>query len=728
MEQQSSLRSGLGSLLRSARTTGSALNAVLLTRSPSAHLFAALGDYRGAAESLAVRTLELALQTSEDDVASRFAAFLASGAASPGGADAPRLLLVQCDPLQCCQTMINHARLLCEQQRALWSASTALAAADGERDASLPRHVVFVVHLPPGTRKRERAYAVDLLPPWTALFVDDIRPDAVAIVEMAGTHHGGGEAGGGELVSGNPTPLASSNAALALQRLPMLEALGTSPYELVASGRLQLGQLLHDSAASALCISAPPELRADDDRVALEDSLVRGSRGGAEPVDDDATDTGAARTDETGGFSRQDFASRLGMLRTLLARAAFHDVVERLVRKALSELDASAASASDASSGAGGTAAPVSGLPSAHVRIACNELQGQGSLRQRLHRALLLVATRAYGRVLHALDTDFNLATLARAPGGSAVEALWLAAASAPGIVSTTAIARTLQSSACVTASLTMTPLVVLNNGRDAPLRARYPFSSSLARLLEAPTTRDALLLGADLDIAMTADDTSPMDAGALGHDALRRAMAVSASVLGRAMADASDAHVCAHGIAGYVHDFIELQGLGAGSARDRDACVPYAVELLRACGGDDALSSPTGVHVTYWAHAARVHRHLALTSSRVPATIRAAARASLARRLLAPAEASSSSHCSDDARGGAPQSAAEADARCCGAVIEELLAQALRRARRTTETTTDSEGVRVQCPWPSASSARAWRSSARQRGRKKKTMRRRVV
>ena len=90
MEQQSSLRSGLGSLLRSARTTGSALNAVLLTRSPSAHLFAALDDYRGAAESLAVRTLELALQTSEDDVASRFAAFLASGAASPARPAATR--------------------------------------------------------------------------------------------------------------------------------------------------------------------------------------------------------------------------------------------------------------------------------------------------------------------------------------------------------------------------------------------------------------------------------------------------------------------------------------------------------------------------------------------------------------------------------------------------------------------------------------------------------------
>ena len=131
-----------------------------------------------------------------------------------------------------------------------------------------------------------------------------------------------------------------------------------------------------------------------------------------------------------------------------------------------------------------------------HVRLACDELRGQGSLRQRLHAALLLVATRAYSAVLRALDGDFNLATLARAPADGAAARLWLALARAPGVVSCATLARGLQRAGAFAPALS--PAAVANSGREAPLQARYPFSAAIARMLEAPSTREALAGAAD--------------------------------------------------------------------------------------------------------------------------------------------------------------------------------------------------------------------------------------
>ena len=115
LARRSSLHAAVRELMADAG--GADVDAVLLTRSPVAHIDAALAHYRRAAAAdgaaaaapARVEVLELALQTSERDVRRLFARFLA-----PEGPDATEggLLLVQCDPIQCRQAMINHARLL----------------------------------------------------------------------------------------------------------------------------------------------------------------------------------------------------------------------------------------------------------------------------------------------------------------------------------------------------------------------------------------------------------------------------------------------------------------------------------------------------------------------------------------------------------------------------------------------------------------------------------------
>eukprot|EP00012_Vannella_robusta_P014234 CAMPEP_0206210548 /NCGR_PEP_ID=MMETSP0166-20121206/17603_1 /ASSEMBLY_ACC=CAM_ASM_000260 /TAXON_ID=95228 /ORGANISM="Vannella robusta, Strain DIVA3 518/3/11/1/6" /LENGTH=159 /DNA_ID=CAMNT_0053632223 /DNA_START=259 /DNA_END=734 /DNA_ORIENTATION=- len=39
------------------------------------------------------------------------------------------------------------------------------------------RHVLFLVHLPPGTKQRSRFFALDFISPWDYLFVDDLRQE-----------------------------------------------------------------------------------------------------------------------------------------------------------------------------------------------------------------------------------------------------------------------------------------------------------------------------------------------------------------------------------------------------------------------------------------------------------------------------------------------------------------------------------------------------------------------
>ena len=111
-----------------------------------------------------------------------------------------RLLLVQCDPCtssqahthknssRCCashkqfqsvhplvirnsrQALIDHARHCCELERQKAKASA----------AGCDAQVVFVLHLPPGIRGRDRFFRLDLFEPWAYCFVDDLREPSAA--------------------------------------------------------------------------------------------------------------------------------------------------------------------------------------------------------------------------------------------------------------------------------------------------------------------------------------------------------------------------------------------------------------------------------------------------------------------------------------------------------------------------------------------------------------------
>jgi hypothetical protein len=158
------------------------------------------------------------------------------------------VLVVICDPIRCQQTLINHARHLASQQKALYAAmlipftpphtigqpqnprvshddghcsendekgeglgddvhgeglrgepslddaddketehekqekrvmSSSHAVHDPQQavqqDQRRKKHIVFLVHLPPGVKNRTRHYSLDFDPDWTSVFVDDLR-------------------------------------------------------------------------------------------------------------------------------------------------------------------------------------------------------------------------------------------------------------------------------------------------------------------------------------------------------------------------------------------------------------------------------------------------------------------------------------------------------------------------------------------------------------------------
>ena len=70
-------------------------------------------------------------------------------------------IIVQCDPLTSAQRTIDHARHIAESQ-----------VAGGNK-----KHIVFLIHMPPGARDRIREYKLNYLSKWTNYFIDDIRTD-----------------------------------------------------------------------------------------------------------------------------------------------------------------------------------------------------------------------------------------------------------------------------------------------------------------------------------------------------------------------------------------------------------------------------------------------------------------------------------------------------------------------------------------------------------------------
>ncbi len=92
-----------------------------------------------------------------------------------------QVLVVQCDPIVCRQTLINQALHVCDQVHA------------GVPEADFRPHrrrLVFLIHLPPSISDRVRHYSLNFLPGWAYAFVDDIRPEAEVVASDAGINSG----------------------------------------------------------------------------------------------------------------------------------------------------------------------------------------------------------------------------------------------------------------------------------------------------------------------------------------------------------------------------------------------------------------------------------------------------------------------------------------------------------------------------------------------------------
>jgi hypothetical protein len=104
-----------------------------------------------------------------------------------GSAAATSLLVLQCDPLSSSHALIRYAAYLCTSICARYrqhappavhatlpsSSSSGVSLHNGV--SSLRKHIVIVVHMPPGAKNSLREYEVSFYPGWTYVFVDDIR-------------------------------------------------------------------------------------------------------------------------------------------------------------------------------------------------------------------------------------------------------------------------------------------------------------------------------------------------------------------------------------------------------------------------------------------------------------------------------------------------------------------------------------------------------------------------
>ena len=119
-----------------------------------------------------------------------------------------------------------------------------------------------------------------------------------------------------------------------------------------------------------------------------------------------------------------------------------------------------------------------------HVDLVISEQARGGSVRQSLELAVDIVVTRAITVVIHAIDCNFNLATL-----DSVSLDVWLSLANCPAIVDGAAVARTSLSSSNIGST-------IHNTGQHGPLVALFPFSWRIVSILEA--TRERAQTGDD--------------------------------------------------------------------------------------------------------------------------------------------------------------------------------------------------------------------------------------
>ena len=87
-----------------------------------------------------------------------------------------RILFIQCDPIGCSQSLINHTRFICTKERSQYEYNLSNQPSSS---SFTKHHVIFLTHLPPGTKQRSRFFALDFMKPWDYYFIDDLRNEEI---------------------------------------------------------------------------------------------------------------------------------------------------------------------------------------------------------------------------------------------------------------------------------------------------------------------------------------------------------------------------------------------------------------------------------------------------------------------------------------------------------------------------------------------------------------------
>jgi hypothetical protein len=110
-----------------------------------------------------INVLLLSQLSNEKDLIQHLDTFLASDIKESS-------LIIQCDPISCKQSLINHAQYLCIQQKNLSEASGLLY--------NKHRNIIFMIHLPPGISNKTSNFSLDFNLPWKYYFIDDLRDES----------------------------------------------------------------------------------------------------------------------------------------------------------------------------------------------------------------------------------------------------------------------------------------------------------------------------------------------------------------------------------------------------------------------------------------------------------------------------------------------------------------------------------------------------------------------
>ena len=148
--EQCDFKTVMEKFIFNSNTTG--VCSTMLTYSPVTHLDASFNS--------SISVILLSQLSSEKDLILRLKSFFSSE-------EKESSLVVQCDPISCNQSLINHAQHICVQQKNILEASGALIGKS--------KNIVFIIHLPPGISSRLRHFSMDFNLPWKYYFIDDLR-------------------------------------------------------------------------------------------------------------------------------------------------------------------------------------------------------------------------------------------------------------------------------------------------------------------------------------------------------------------------------------------------------------------------------------------------------------------------------------------------------------------------------------------------------------------------